>query len=186
MQQREVESGVDQLQTQGVLPIHAAAHGIVRLSVGEPFDILHDGSHGQAPRRDLNGMSAVGIEICKQVVAIKGAEFLMEVDIEIALGKGGLDGGSGGLGHGGNEVGTPGHVSPPDSENATVQNAVMDRDRRGSIIRFDRPQRITQQSLMWPSALLRCIVYLGRNLRAPTQKGGITTSRLKGIANALE
>jgi hypothetical protein len=35
-------------------------------------------------------MSAVGIEICKQVVVIKGAEFLMEVDIEIALGKGGL------------------------------------------------------------------------------------------------
>src|SRR5688500_17656628 len=79
-----------------------------------------------------------------------------EVDIDIALRKGGLDGGSGGLGHWGNGVGTPGHVSPPDSENATVQNAVMDRDRRGSITRFDRSQRIAQQSLMWPSAQWPC------------------------------
>jgi hypothetical protein len=43
VQQGEVESGIAQLQAQGVLPIHASAHGIGALTVGEPFDILHHG-----------------------------------------------------------------------------------------------------------------------------------------------
>ena len=46
VQQGEVESGIGQLQAQGILPIHAAAHGISTLTVGEPFDILHDGDQG--------------------------------------------------------------------------------------------------------------------------------------------
>jgi hypothetical protein len=70
MQEREVESWVSQLQTQGVLPVHAAAHGIGRLAVSKPFHILHDGRHGQAPRRNLHGMSTVGIAIGEQIVAI--------------------------------------------------------------------------------------------------------------------
>ncbi len=49
VQQGEVESGIGQLQAQGILPIHAPAHGIGGLTVGEPFDILHDGGQGQAP-----------------------------------------------------------------------------------------------------------------------------------------
>jgi hypothetical protein len=43
VQQGEVESGIRQLQAQGILPIHASTHGIGALTVGESFDILHDG-----------------------------------------------------------------------------------------------------------------------------------------------
>jgi hypothetical protein len=42
MQQGEVEPWVTEVETQGIFPIHAAADGIGRLAIGEPFHILHD------------------------------------------------------------------------------------------------------------------------------------------------
>jgi hypothetical protein len=36
----EIVAGVRQFQAEGVLPIHAAADGIRRVAVGEPFDGL--------------------------------------------------------------------------------------------------------------------------------------------------
>ena len=74
-----------------------AAHGICSLTVGEPFAILHDGGQGQAPGSDLNRMAPVGIEIGKKVRIIDGAELRVQVDVEIPLGKSGLDGGRRGL-----------------------------------------------------------------------------------------
>jgi hypothetical protein len=41
VQQREVEAGIRQFQAEGILPIHAAAHSIGGLAIGEPFDVLH-------------------------------------------------------------------------------------------------------------------------------------------------
>ncbi len=38
VQQREVEAGVRQVEAEGILPLHAAADGIGRQAVGEPFD----------------------------------------------------------------------------------------------------------------------------------------------------
>src|SRR5688572_32669583 len=83
----EVEARIRQLQAQGILPIHAAAHGIGALTASESFDILHHGGQGQAPGSDLNGMPPVGIEIGKELVAINRAELRVQVNVEIALGK---------------------------------------------------------------------------------------------------
>ena len=41
VQQGEVEAWVRQVEAEGILPIHAAADGIGRLAIGEPFDVLH-------------------------------------------------------------------------------------------------------------------------------------------------
>ena len=41
VQQGEVKARVMQVEAEGIFPLHAASHGIRRLAVGEPFDILH-------------------------------------------------------------------------------------------------------------------------------------------------
>jgi hypothetical protein len=42
VQQGEAKARVVQVETQGMLPIHAAADGVGRLAIGEPLDVLHD------------------------------------------------------------------------------------------------------------------------------------------------
>jgi hypothetical protein len=56
-------------------------------------------------------MSSIGIEIGKEVIAINRPEFLMEIDIHIALGKSRLNRSGGGLRCRGNGFGTPGYLS---------------------------------------------------------------------------
>jgi hypothetical protein len=46
VQQHEVEAWVGSLKAEGILPIHAAADGIGRLAVGQPFDILNHHDQG--------------------------------------------------------------------------------------------------------------------------------------------
>jgi hypothetical protein len=43
VQQGEGKARVMQVEAEGIVPIHPAPHGIGRLAVGEPFDLLpHD------------------------------------------------------------------------------------------------------------------------------------------------
>jgi hypothetical protein len=38
VQQGEVEPWIKEVEAQGILPIHTAAHGISSLAIGKPFD----------------------------------------------------------------------------------------------------------------------------------------------------
>jgi hypothetical protein len=95
VQQGEAEPRVTEVETQGIFPIHAAADGIGRLSIGEPFPILHHDDQRQAPRGYFHGAALRGIEICQELIVIERAELRTQVDREVAFGKGGPHGSRG-------------------------------------------------------------------------------------------
>ena len=89
VQQREIEAGVVQVEAQGIFPIHAAAHGIGGLAVGESFNVLHDHNQRQAPGGHFHGAALRWVEISQELIGVERAELRAEVNIEIAFGKGG-------------------------------------------------------------------------------------------------
>jgi hypothetical protein len=78
-----------QVEAEGIFPIHAAPHGIGRLAVGEPFDILHHDDQCQAPGGHFHRTAHGGIEIRKELIRIERAKLCPQVDVEIALRKSG-------------------------------------------------------------------------------------------------
>jgi hypothetical protein len=89
VQQRAVEPRVTEVETQGIFPIHAAADGIGRLPIGEPFHILHHDDERQAPGGHFHGTTLGGIEIGKELIVIERAKLCAQVHIKVAFGKGG-------------------------------------------------------------------------------------------------
>ncbi len=85
VQQGEVEPWVGQVEAQDIFPIHAAADRIGRLTVGEPFDVLHHHDQGQTPRGHFHGTPLRGIEIGKQLIIVECAELSAEIHIEIRV-----------------------------------------------------------------------------------------------------
>src|SRR5262245_65309331 len=92
VQQSEVEAGIAEVETQSILPIHTAAHGISCLAIGEPFDVLHHHHQRYTPGGDVHGPALRGREIRKELIVIERAELGAQVDIQVAFGKGGLHG----------------------------------------------------------------------------------------------
>jgi hypothetical protein len=78
-----------QVEAEGIFPIHAAAHGIHRLAVGEPFDILHHHDQRQAPGRHFHRTPLGRIEIGKEWICVERAKLCPQIHIEIAFGEGG-------------------------------------------------------------------------------------------------
>ena len=104
----EVESGVVELEAEGVLPVDAAADGVGGLSIGEVLGELHDGDQGEPPGGQC-GLSAPGVEVGEVAVAEDGAEFVAEPEVGIPLGEGGAGDAGGQLGDGRDGAGLQGH-----------------------------------------------------------------------------
>jgi hypothetical protein len=136
-----VEACIRQLEAQRIFPIHATPHGIGGLAIRESFDILHHHHEGQTPRRDLDGMPPVRIEIGKEVLLVERAKLRPQVHIQIAFGKGSLDHGRRGLGNWWERMRTPGHVSPPCRTTTAGLSAI-----EGEYTPWSWSLRINQQS----------------------------------------
>jgi hypothetical protein len=95
VQQGEVEPRVTEVETQGILPIHAAADGIGRLAICEPFDVPHHHDQRYAPGGYFHGTALRGIEIRKKLIVIERAELRAQVDIGVAFGERGPHGSRG-------------------------------------------------------------------------------------------
>ena len=104
----EVESGVVELEAEGVLPVDAAADGVGGLAIGEVLGELHDGDQGELPGGQC-GLSAPGVEVGEVGVAEDGSEFVAEPEVGIPLGEGGAGDAGGQLGDGRDEIGFPRH-----------------------------------------------------------------------------
>ena len=90
VQQREVKAGVRQVETEGILPIHAAADGIGALA-GEPLDVLHYHHQCQAPGRHSTGRPGADRD-WQELIIVERAELGTELHIEVAFGKSGPHG----------------------------------------------------------------------------------------------
>ena len=95
----EVESGVVELESEGVLPVDAAADGVGGLAIGEVLGELQDGDQGELPGGQC-GLSAPGVEVGEVAVAEDGSEFVAEPEVGVALGEGGAGDAGGQLGDG--------------------------------------------------------------------------------------
>jgi hypothetical protein len=93
----EVESGVVELQTEGVLPVDTTADGVGGLAIGEVLGELHDGDQGELPRGQC-GLAAPGVELGEVSVTKDGTELVAEPEIGIALREGGAGDAGGQLG----------------------------------------------------------------------------------------
>jgi hypothetical protein len=89
-----------QVKAQGIFPIHAAPDRIGRLTIGEPFHILHHDDQRQAPGRHLHRSALGGIEIGKELIVIERAKLSAQVDVEIPFRKSGPHCSSRGVGNG--------------------------------------------------------------------------------------
>ncbi len=85
-QHGEVEAGVSQFQSQGILPIAAGAHGFGRLAVREALGELHDANQGRPPRRQ--GRLAGGRKKVPEVrIAVKSPEFIAHQQVGVTPGE---------------------------------------------------------------------------------------------------
>src|SRR5262249_6049407 len=79
---------VNQLQTQGVLPVDASAEGVGGLAVGQVLDELKDGDEGEPPG-GLGWASPSGVEGGEVVIRKEGAEFVAQEEVGVVAGEGG-------------------------------------------------------------------------------------------------
>ena len=84
-----IEAGIGQFQTQGVLPVDAAADGVGGLAIRQALDVLEDGGQGQ-PGGRIRRLAARGKQIGELVVTVERPEFIGDAQAEGALGEGGV------------------------------------------------------------------------------------------------
>ena len=104
----EVESGVVELEPEGVLPVDPPANGVGGPSIGEILCELHDGDQGELPGGQC-GLSASGIEVGEVAIAEDGSEFVSEPEVGVSLGEGGAGDAGGQLRNGRDGAGLEGH-----------------------------------------------------------------------------
>jgi hypothetical protein len=104
----EVESGIVELEPEGVLPVNTTADGVGGLSIGEVLGELQDGDQSELPGGQ-SGLSAPGVEVGEVAVAEDRSEFISESEVGIPLGEGGAGDAGGQLGDVWDEAGLQGH-----------------------------------------------------------------------------
>jgi hypothetical protein len=87
VQEGEIEPWVGQFKAEGIFPIDTAADGIRRLTIGEPFDILHDHHERQAPGRHFHRPSLGWIQIGKELIIVEGAELGAQSHVKVPFGE---------------------------------------------------------------------------------------------------
>jgi hypothetical protein len=70
---------------------HIAADGIRRLTIGEPFEILHDQDERQASGRHFYRPSLGGIQLGKELIIVERAELGAQSHVQVPFGERGLD-----------------------------------------------------------------------------------------------
>jgi len=82
----EVEAHVGELETEQILPIDAAAHGIRRLAVGQTFEELENRHHGETPGT-LGHLSTGGEEVDEVLVGVESSEIIAHIHGQGACGE---------------------------------------------------------------------------------------------------
>jgi hypothetical protein len=103
-----VESGVVELEPEGILPVDASADGVGGLAIGEVLGELQHGDQGEPPRGQC-GLPAPGVEVGEVAIAEHGSELVAEPEVGIALGEGGAGDAGGQLGDVKDGAGLQGH-----------------------------------------------------------------------------
>ena len=83
-----IKAGIGQRQAQQILPVNAAAHRVGGLQVGEVLGILEERDHGEAPG-GFRRLPPRGKERGKLFIPKEGVEFVAQLQIGMAFGKGG-------------------------------------------------------------------------------------------------
>jgi hypothetical protein len=73
----EVETGVGQLEAEGVFPVDAGAHGVGGLPITEVLQELEH-RHKSQPPRGQAGLAPGGVETAEILVLIEGAELVTQ------------------------------------------------------------------------------------------------------------
>lgn len=74
-QHAEVETGVGQLEAEGIFPVNARTHGVGSLTVAEVLEKLKHRHQRQPPRRKA-GLPPLGIERAEVLVVVEGPELV--------------------------------------------------------------------------------------------------------------
>jgi hypothetical protein len=87
VEQGVVKARVGQLEAEQVLPVEATSHIVGGLTIGEAFKLLEHEDKGQTPGCHLNRGAEGRKPVGEQRISEKGAEFLAQADVAVAIGK---------------------------------------------------------------------------------------------------
>jgi hypothetical protein len=116
-QDREVEAGIRQIESEQVFPVNPASDGLGRLAITQPLAELHERDQSQPPRR-IGGLAKLGVEVGKVGVGEHGTEPIAQQHIRVAAPERRLGDAGGVVGHRRERLQAERHGWPPDGKTA--------------------------------------------------------------------
>src|SRR3954449_404084 len=114
-QDREVEAGISQIESQQVFPVNPASNSLGRSAIAQPLAELHERNKGQPPRR-RGGLAKLGVEVGKVSIGKHAAEPIAQEHIRVAAPERGLGDAGGVVGHRRQRLQAERHGRPPDGK----------------------------------------------------------------------